>query len=389
MRPFKQKPMREMTVNVKSSRPIKRIALLATGTEITQGEILNTDAQKVASILTDLGMVIGEHLVVDDNEEHLIKGFNMLFLQHDALISFGGLGPTSDDRTRFVIAKMLGEPLVLDDLSWQRIVDRFGQYNIPLTENNKQQSYFPKNATIFKNKRGSADGFCVAHQGKYIFALPGPPIECLPMFHDHVIDMLTDNNFTTGKTVKRWRLSGISESAIAERAETIAEKYGLTMGYRASVPYIDVKVLLSASKEDKQAADEIESLVSPYLLSHDHALQSDKLKAWVVDNHRKLILCDRATKGHLSAKLLTPKTLPFIDFVDKMPADVENGYLIEGLKAYWDRQDALDTEIVVTKNQPDAESLRRRLFIRANTIEVAVEMACILLMHHERLLRKK
>jgi len=365
-------------VTVKSS-DLKRIGLLATGTEITQGEILNTDGQHAASIITQNGMLVGEHLVVDDDSLNLLRGFSWLLQHHDAIVSFGGLGPTSDDKTRFVIANLVKLPLAFNEACWHRITHRFQSRSIELTENNKQQAYFPQTATIIQNKNGSADGFYLTTKGKLIIALPGPPSECLPMFNEVVIDLLRSSGFTTGHTLKRWRLTGVSESSIAERTEKIAKKYDLIMGYRATAPYIDVKVLLTGTKEHFQAAEAIESIVCPYLVSYDHALLSDTLKTFVIENRIRLTLIDKATKGALAATLITPDTVPFITISDKDIKPAPNGYLIEGLDRYWAGQKTGDTDVRVSSLHDKKQIHKRTLFIRSDCRAVAVETICMIL----------
>lgn len=369
-------------MTVKASKD-KRIALLATGNEITQGEIVNTNAQYAARTLVNMNMVVGEHMVIEDNIDHLVRGLRYLMQDHAAIISFGGLGPTSDDCTRSMVATLMQQPLCFDEPCWQRIQKRFQRRNLPLPDNNKQQAYFPKGATIIDNARGSADGFYVLHDHTIIFALPGPPFECIPMFKE-VMAVLKRQRFNTDKTLKRWRLTGVSESVIAEAVEHIAHQYSLTMGYRASYPYLDVKVLLGPHDKDQRAQAAIEKVVKPYLLGHQAVLQSTELMRYVLAKQCPLFLSDRATKGQLQACLLTPKTHALIHFLDQHDSQAEHGYVIEGLSAYWQGHDTVKTSVSVRAMHDHTTSITQSVFIRGDDLSPAVEILCMLLLQQIR-----
>jgi nicotinamide-nucleotide amidase len=139
------------------SNLINSVSFLATGSEIVSGEILNTNGQQMAQLLQSRGVSLGKHVVVDDDENNLTDALNYLFKSHKAVIITGGLGPTSDDRTRFVVSDFLGEDLEFHAPTWEWIEERFSLRNIPVTENNRQQALFPKSAKVLPNPLGSGD----------------------------------------------------------------------------------------------------------------------------------------------------------------------------------------------------------------------------------------
>ena len=242
----------------------KRIGILATGTELVFGEILNTNGQHIAQTLLNLGMHIGEHVVVDDNIPNLDAALAFLLSRHQAVITIGGLGPTSDDCTREVVAKAVDQPLIFAEESWQRIVTRLSARKLPIPENNRQQAYFPKGATILPNPNGSADGCAVEHQGQWIFMLPGPPNECLPLFESAVLPLLNRHHFGSPKRLFRWRLTGVSESAIAEQLEAFGKPYQLQFGYRAHKPFLDIKLHLIDSPKVQEMLAKLRVILRPY-----------------------------------------------------------------------------------------------------------------------------
>ena len=131
-----------------------KIALLATGDEISHGDIVNSNAQEIALRLANNGMQTRMHLVAPDSIREIEQAMQFLLDTHEALIITGGLGPTSDDLTRYALSKVLNQPLVFDEETWEALcsrLKRFGYTTPP--ESNRQQALFPKNAAIIPNPR--------------------------------------------------------------------------------------------------------------------------------------------------------------------------------------------------------------------------------------------
>ncbi len=315
---------------------MKRIGFLATGSELVGGEILNTNGQRMAQQLIDLGCELGEHIVVDDNEQNIRRSLQFLLDHHAAVIISGGLGPTSDDRTRYLVAELAQEALTFYEPSWQRIVDRFTLRGLTIPENNRQQALFPKNAVVFANDHGSADAAHVMCQGKSVFMLPGPPRECLPIFEVSVKPALIAQGFTSDQRLYRWRLLGASESVIAESLDKHLIPYQLAVAYRASYPYLDIKLRLKQSDPIDEIKDVVEHLVKPYLVTTEHSNISTQLMHALAVSKVRLTICDLATQGDLAKQLINAKNQQAIQFVDQ-PSDLprDHAVLIEGLESFW------------------------------------------------------
>lgn len=314
----------------------KRIGFLATGSEVTSGEIVNLDSKMMAARLLDHGMDVGEHLCCDDHKKNIHDCLEILLERHDAIITSGGLGPTSDDCTMQIISEVAGKKLKFDDATWTRIVERLSKRKAPITDNNKQQAYFPEGAQILINKNGSASGCFININGVLVFVLPGPPRECIPMFEEQVLPILIKENFATSKRLFRWRLIGVSESKIAEMLEPIAERYHFEFAYRAHYPYTDIKIFLDPqTKQHTKILLEVEAVVRPYFVTHLNQNMSQQLKEHLLHHPIKIYLDDPVTKGAFKQSLLCPATLPL--FVDKMTkADLE--IYFHGFDEYWQNQ---------------------------------------------------
>ncbi len=247
----------------------KKIGFLATGSELTTGELLNTNSQIMADVLLQHGIHIGEHILVDDDQNNIQEAFKFLLDRHEAVITTGGLGPTSDDLTRNAISQVLNLNLIFSQESYERILNRLikkfdGDLN-KIPQSNKKQAYFPDGARIIPNLNGSADACEINFENKFIYLLPGPPKECLPLFSEQVLPSLLENNFGSDQKLYRWRLQNIPEAQMAELLELALKKYNLIFGYRAHSPYLDIKLNLSPRPDLEEILNLVEKLVRPYL----------------------------------------------------------------------------------------------------------------------------
>jgi molybdenum cofactor synthesis domain-containing protein len=245
-----------------------RIALLATGDEIIQGDILNSNAKEIASRLSEQEMHVGMHMTVSDNLHDIEKAIHFLLKDHEALIMTGGLGPTSDDLTRFALSNAVNLSLVFDETVWHRICERLNRFGHPIPpESNRQQALFPENATVLDNPHGTAAGCMLTHNERWIFMLPGPPVECLAMFDTHVLPALTAAHFKQTIYRKKWLLKGISEAKIAEELDALAKPYDCITGYRACSPYLEFKLRSYNRHDFETLVPLIEKTLLPYLIT--------------------------------------------------------------------------------------------------------------------------
>ena len=132
--------------------------IIAVGTELLLGDILNTNAQFLSQELANLGITIRNQRVVGDNEERLLGVIKQAFSESDLIITTGGLGPTQDDITKEVVCKYFGYDLELHEESLRNVEEYFRKLGKTMSEMNKKQAYFPKEAIILKNDNGTAPG---------------------------------------------------------------------------------------------------------------------------------------------------------------------------------------------------------------------------------------
>jgi nicotinamide-nucleotide amidase len=316
----------------------KRIALLATGDEIINGDILNTNAQQIAKRCFGEQILVGQHMVVADNEQELVESINHLLKTHDALITIGGLGPTSDDRTRFAIAKALDTPLEHDEDTWQYIQNRLAEFSLSSPESNQQQALFPQGSTILANPNGTACGCMAKHKqvtqkDKLIFMLPGPPKECLPMFNDYVLQALLKNHFSSKRFFYKWLLFMVSEGHVAEQTENLLKQYpSCDPAYRIAFPYLEVKLLSQQQAEFTKAVALLDDTFSKSKFHDGHWRASDLLVNKLQQSKVKISIKDEATGGLLEQQLTNPG-MTTVNFHQTQ----KNAWLLKvsGLTSYW------------------------------------------------------
>lgn len=254
----------------------KSASILAVGTEITTGEIINGNAAWISRQLVDLGYVVDLHISVADDRDAIQNALAQCSSMSTLIFVTGGLGPTTDDFTRDEIAKFIDRPLTWHEPSWQHILNRLSSLNTIVAESNKQQCWFPDGSEILSNPEGTAAGFSFFDQKRNaeLIVLPGPPQEIAAIWRLHLNDKLQSNVPADQKLIlKRWITMGLSESKLGEIVEDTLKGSGLTTGYRSRIPYIDIKVWVPALREKEFLSlwsPKLETAVEKWLIGHDN-----------------------------------------------------------------------------------------------------------------------
>jgi nicotinamide-nucleotide amidase len=221
-------------------------AVLSIGTELTRGELVNSNAAWLSAGLTDLGFEVVEHDVVDDDRARIIAALERLASFAQVIVCTGGLGPTTDDLTTASVAAALGVQVVRDEGSLDHIRRRFERLGRPMSDSNAKQADFPEGANILVNPIGTAPGFEVAFRNARAFFMPGVPSEMKRMFDEQVIPRIRDIAPNDSHQI-RLRTFGLPESVVGEKLAGVEDDFpGVTIGYRAHFPEIEVKILARA-----------------------------------------------------------------------------------------------------------------------------------------------
>ncbi len=351
------------------------IAILTTGDEIIQGDILNRNTQAIASFCQEHGFQLGNQLSCSDDQADLEHCMQFLLAKHKVLITTGGLGPTSDDRTRFALANVIGKSLVFDDNTWQHLIQRAQKLNYDLPESNRQQALFPEGGIILDNPQGTAAGCAIEHAGQWIFMLPGPPRECLPMFQDYVLPLLQQHLTHNHYQLKKWLVFEITESKLGMEFDKLMADYPCVTGYRFCYPYIEVKLRYQAHKQINAMLFAAENFLAPLTLTNSNQTASEALVLLLQTLKQPITICDDVTQGHLQAKLIQPETKHIVKFTHDHNAD----FVISGLDEFWQASpNTLNTELILKINYQNVQqTIRKTLTIRHRMLlEFVIEFVC-------------
>jgi len=239
------------------------VELLAIGTELLLGQLLDTNTPYVAAGLADVGVnVFGAH-TVGDNKDRIVAAMRAALERADGVISTGGLGPTVDDMTREATCEALGLESTLHQPSVDAMKAMLASMGRPERdlENNLSQAYTPAGAYVLENPNGSAPGFVAFDSGgKFVASMPGVPSEMKPMLADRLIPYLRERyDLRERITTAIIHTIGIAEAEIDRRIGDLFASLEnpkiavLAHGYRC-----DVKVMAKA-----ESAEDAEMLIAP------------------------------------------------------------------------------------------------------------------------------
>ena len=240
--------------------------IIAVGTEILTGQILNTNAQFLSEKLAEIGVDVYIQTAVGDNEARLLSVLEIARERSGLVILTGGLGPTEDDLTKQTVAKFLGKNLVFDAQAQTKLDDFFAQRpDYARTPNNERQAQIIQGATPLANETGLAVGGMIEVEGVTYVVLPGPPSELKPM----VLNELLPRLMTGAKLYSRvLRFFGIGESQLVTiLADLIEQQTDPTLAPYAKTG--EVTLRLSTKAKSKEEADAALNTLEEQILSRD------------------------------------------------------------------------------------------------------------------------
>ena len=236
--------------------------IIAVGTEILTGQIVNTNAQFLSEKLAEIGVDVYFQTAVGDNEARLMSLLEIASSRSSLVILTGGLGPTEDDLTKQTLAKFLGKNLVFDPQAQEKLDQFFAQRpDYARTPNNKRQAQIVEGATPLPNETGLAVGGMSEVDGVTYVVLPGPPSELKPM----VLNQLLPKLMTGAKLYSRvLRFFGIGESQLVTiLADLIDNQTDPTLAPYAKTGEVTLRLSTKAVSQEKadQALDTLENQI--------------------------------------------------------------------------------------------------------------------------------
>lgn len=337
-----------------------RCEVVAVGTELLLGQIVDTNSSWIGENLALIGIDSLYQVKVGDNFDRMEATIRQALERSDAVICCGGLGPTQDDITRDVIAKIMGVEMVRDDAIADHIRDIFEGRGRPMPENNLRQADVPVGAATIEQMPGTAPGLVCPVGDKVIYAVPGVPHEMREMMEGTVLDDLRRRSGETSvihsRVIRTW---GYGESALAEtladHVDALDESGHATIAFQASgIEGIKVRVTAKAGNHDaaeKIIAAEVD-LINDAIGDHIFGYDDETMESVVLDMLRARDLTVAAgeslTGGILATRVteLDPDMEVFKGGVVSPVGDLdgEDGAIIAARAA----RDAIGTDIGIT-----------------------------------------
>jgi nicotinamide-nucleotide amidase len=284
-----------------------RYELLTLGDELLLGLTTNTHLAFIGSQLGRRGALLQRNVTITDEATAIAEEFRAVWARADVVITTGGLGPTCDDRTRDVIAEVLGQKLVFSPDVERAIAERFAKVGRKMTANNLKQAYVFERGDVLPNANGTAPGLWVEQAGKVLVMLPGPPNELQPMFTEQVVPRLAARNLLLEReSYFQLRTSGIGESALETKLQPIFDRYGpkLSIAFCAHPGAVDCRLSPSngalSSSEVEAIANECASLLGDDFICYGHDSLARVCAELLRTQEKRLAVVETATGGLLT-----------------------------------------------------------------------------------------
>ena len=304
---------------------IRSAEILAVGTEVLLGDLVDTNTAWLSARLAALGVSVYRHVTVGDNKQRIVAALLEASSRADLVITTGGLGPTSDDLTNECLGLAAGRQMVEYPEARRHVDEMFARFGREPTSSNYKQALFPEGSRLIPNPLGTAMGALLELDGALVATFPGVPIEMKRMFEETLEPFIKQR--TEGSIVSRtlW-FTGIGESALAEKVQDLLDASDPTVAPLAGQGKVRLRVtaraasLEEAEKRIEPVAEEILNRLKKYYFGEDDETLEGVVGRLLTVRGATLALAESCTGG-LLAKRLTDR-------------GGSSAYFVEGLVTY-------------------------------------------------------
>ena len=294
-----------------------RCEIVAVGTELLLGQIVDTNSSWMGEQLAIIGIDHLRQTKVGDNLGRIVEVLEEALSRADAVIVCGGLGPTQDDITREAIAQVMGVELVRHPEIADVIRELFASRGRTMPENNLRQADVPAGASIIEQRIGTAPGLICPVGDKVIYAVPGVPYEMKEMLERAVLPDLAaragQRHVIASRVLRTW---GESESRVAElldpRIRALDEAGNVTIAFLASgIEGIKVRLTGRAETDDQLAvlldaeAVEVEAALGDIVFSRDDLSMEAEVGRLLMDRRWTVAVAESLTGGLVASRIVT------------------------------------------------------------------------------------
>jgi nicotinamide-nucleotide amidase len=284
--------------------------IIAIGSELLTPNFVDTNSIYLTEQLNAIGIAVVMKTIVGDDENYLQQAIQGSMERTPLLLTIGGLGPTEDDVTKKVVARVLHRQLVLDDEILAGIEQRFKRRGVEMPANNARQALILRGSDVLENKNGSAPGLWVNAEKNNIILLPGPPSELQPMFEASCVPRLA--KLAGGAVLARrvYRTTGLAESTLDAKIAPIYTKYKNPETTILAKPgQVEVRLTARSKSQDeaqvllKELGDQIEQCLDDYIFANSNQSLEEVVGMYLVMKHATIAAAESCTGGMLAQRL--------------------------------------------------------------------------------------
>ncbi len=288
--------------------------VLAVGSEMLTPYRADTNSLWLTERLNEIGIRVVHKAVVGDDRKALAAALGYAMQHGDLVVTTGGLGPTEDDVTRETVAMMLNRSLEEDLSVTERIRSRFVRRGLEMPEINRKQAFVPRGAVALPNRRGTAPGLWIEHEGVGVLLLPGPPRELQPMFEEVAATYLRQGSSGDRIFRKMLGITGRTESYVEELAQPIYSQWRpprplIKTTVLAKPGQIEVHLSTNAASSEiaqrrlNEAANELVNVLGEDVVSSDGSRLEEVVGRLLEHSGLRLAVAESCTGGLVTSRL--------------------------------------------------------------------------------------
>ena len=284
--------------------------IIAIGSELLTPQFKDTNSLYLTDQLNMIGIPVVMKTIVGDDEHYLEQAVRGSLARTPILIAIGGLGPTEDDLTRKVVARVLQRQLVLNEEIIEKLQRRFKARGIEMPANNARQALVPTGADILTNNHGTAPGLWMASEKNHVILLPGPPGELKPMFEDFCMPRLREMAGGVALARAVFRTACVPESTLDARIAPIYTKYKNPETTILAKPgQVDVRLTARGKNREeaerllKELADQIEQELDECIFARSEQTLEEVVGMFLVMKNDTIATAESCTGGKVAERL--------------------------------------------------------------------------------------
>ncbi|MFQ5900078.1 MAG: CinA family nicotinamide mononucleotide deamidase-related protein [Thermodesulfobacteriota bacterium] len=287
------------------------VELIAVGSELTRGTTMDVNSPYLAGRFLSIGLEVKKISVVGDNETSLAEVLEEAKTKKGFIIVSGGLGPTFDDITKKVAARVLGRSLVLNQKVLDKMKERLVKRGVQHTAAHEVQAIFPLKSEPIPNLRGTAWGFYIRYESAHFFFLPGVPLEVTGMVEEGVLHIINrEFNLLPAPSRRLFKVFGLKETEVEGRIKEVLEKdAGVRFAIRVNFPEIHLEISarnglgIDGHEIMAEYSNTIEESLSPYIVARDDETIESVVGRNLRDKTLTLFAAESCTGGLLGHRI--------------------------------------------------------------------------------------